>query len=144
MNSYGCRTLAFEMPDSGCRNPDVEECSMKPLLAVGMAAVGGVIVFRCLPRERRDRLAAALGHRVTEHLGHLMDSLSLLLAMPDSVLATHELPGKKAIQRPQLQIRLASLEGESLPVRVNAERQDHGPAQACGFDGSACGQDSEQ
>jgi hypothetical protein len=48
---------------------------MKPLLAVGMAAVGGVIVFRCLPRERRDRLAAALGHRVTEHLGHMMDSL---------------------------------------------------------------------
>ena len=48
---------------------------MKPLIVVGMATAGGVIAFRCLPRKARGRLTAAVGHRVTEGLGHMMESL---------------------------------------------------------------------
>jgi hypothetical protein len=48
---------------------------MKPLIAVGVAAVGGVIVFRCLPRELRDHLTARVRHRMIEGLEHMMASL---------------------------------------------------------------------
>ena len=48
---------------------------MKPVLVVGMATVGGMIAFKCLPQKVRSRVTAAVGHRVTEGLGHMMESL---------------------------------------------------------------------
>ena len=48
---------------------------MKTLIALGVATVGGVIAFRCLPRESRDRLAARVGHWMTEGMEHMMASL---------------------------------------------------------------------
>ncbi len=47
---------------------------MKPLILLGVAAAV-VIAFWSLPQKRRDRLTAGLRHRVTEGLGHMMDSL---------------------------------------------------------------------
>ncbi len=48
---------------------------MKPLTALGLATVGGVIAFRCLPREVRSRLTARARHRVLEGMEHMMASL---------------------------------------------------------------------
>ena len=48
---------------------------MKPLTALGLATVGGVIAFQCLPPELRGRLTARVKHRVTEGMKHMMASL---------------------------------------------------------------------
>ena len=48
---------------------------MKPLTALGLAMVGGVIAFQCLPPELRGRLTARAKHRVTEGMKHMMASL---------------------------------------------------------------------
>ncbi len=48
---------------------------MKIPVALGLAAVGGVIAFRCLPRESRDRLTATVVHWMTEGFEHMMASL---------------------------------------------------------------------
>ena len=48
---------------------------MRPLMAVGLATVGGVIAFRCLPLEVRNRLTARARHRMLEGMEHMMASL---------------------------------------------------------------------
>lgn len=48
---------------------------MKPLTALGLATVGGVIAFQCLPLELRGRLTAGVKHRMTEGMEHMMASL---------------------------------------------------------------------
>jgi hypothetical protein len=48
---------------------------MKTLIALGMATVGGVIVFRCLPRELRSRLTSVIKHRMSEGMEHMMADL---------------------------------------------------------------------
>ena len=48
---------------------------MKPLMAVGLAAVGGIIAFRCLPPELRSRMTARMKHRMTARLEHMMANL---------------------------------------------------------------------
>lgn len=48
---------------------------MKPLMALGLAMVGGVIAFRCLPRGLRDRLTARVQHRMTKGMEHMIASL---------------------------------------------------------------------
>lgn len=48
---------------------------MKPLMAVGLATVGGVIALRCLPPEVRDRLTARARHRMLAGMEHMMASL---------------------------------------------------------------------
>ena len=48
---------------------------MKPLTVVGLAAVGGVIAFRCLPSDMRSRLTAKARHRMLEGMERMMASL---------------------------------------------------------------------
>ncbi len=48
---------------------------MKPLTALGLAAVGGVIAFQCLPPEVRGRLTARVKHRMTKKMERMMASL---------------------------------------------------------------------
>lgn len=48
---------------------------MNKLAAVGVAAVGGLIVYRCLPQETRDRLSAAMAHRMARHMEKMMANL---------------------------------------------------------------------
>ncbi len=48
---------------------------MRPLIALGLAIVGGVIAFRCLPPDLRGRLTAKVKHRMTEGMEHMMASL---------------------------------------------------------------------
>ena len=48
---------------------------MKPLVALGVAAVGGVILFRCLPRRLRDRLTERIRRRMFEGMQRMMASL---------------------------------------------------------------------
>jgi hypothetical protein len=48
---------------------------MKPLTAIGLATVGGVIAFRCLPADSRSRLAAAMKHRMSKAMLQMMASL---------------------------------------------------------------------
>ncbi len=48
---------------------------MKPLIALGLAAVGGVIVYQCLPREVRGRVTSRLRHRMTSGMEQMMESL---------------------------------------------------------------------
>ncbi len=48
---------------------------MKTLIALGVAIVGGVIVFRYLPRELRGRLTSKARHRMGEGLEHVMAGL---------------------------------------------------------------------
>ena len=48
---------------------------MRPIVALGVAVVGGVIAFRCLPREMRGRLTARVRHRMIENMEHMMASL---------------------------------------------------------------------
>lgn len=47
---------------------------MNKLTAVGAAAVGGLIVYRCLPRETRDRMTGAMTHWMAEHMEKMMAS----------------------------------------------------------------------
>ncbi len=48
---------------------------MKPLMALGLTTIGGVIAFQCLPREVRGRLTAGMKHRMSEGLEHMMARL---------------------------------------------------------------------
>ncbi len=48
---------------------------MKPLAAVALAAVGGVIASWCLAPEARHRLTARARHRMLEGMEHMMASL---------------------------------------------------------------------
>ena len=48
---------------------------MKTLIALGVAAVGGAIAFRCLPAEFRDRLTSGAKQRMSEGLEHMMAGL---------------------------------------------------------------------
>ncbi len=69
---------------------------MKTLIALGVATVGGVIAFRCLPRESRDRLAARVGHWMTEGMEHMIASLpegtppKLVLREQNELLREHQ------------------------------------------------------
>jgi hypothetical protein len=52
---------------------------MTKLTALGIAAVGGVIVLRCIPTESRTRASRAIGDWMTKkmlnHMGRMMASL---------------------------------------------------------------------
>jgi hypothetical protein len=48
---------------------------MRPLVALGVAALGGVVAFKCLSRKSRQRLAAAMKHRMAEHMERMMARL---------------------------------------------------------------------
>lgn len=48
---------------------------MKTAIALALAAIGGVIAFRFLPRQSRDRLASSAGHRMLKRMEHMMESL---------------------------------------------------------------------
>ncbi len=48
---------------------------MKPLVALGVAALGGVVAFRCLPRKSRRRLTIAMKRRMAEHMERMMARL---------------------------------------------------------------------
>jgi type II secretory pathway component PulJ len=48
---------------------------MRPLVALGIAALGGVVAFRCLPRKSRVRLTAAMKRRMAEHMERMMARL---------------------------------------------------------------------
>lgn len=48
---------------------------MKTGTALALAAVGGAIAFRCLPRRSRDRLTSLAGHRMLKGMEHMMASL---------------------------------------------------------------------
>ncbi len=48
---------------------------MNKLTAVGAAAVGGFIVYRCLPQETRDRLSAAVARGMARHMEKMMANL---------------------------------------------------------------------
>jgi hypothetical protein len=48
---------------------------MNKLTAVGVAAVGGLIVFRCLPRETRLRVTSTATHWLAKHMEKMMASL---------------------------------------------------------------------
>jgi hypothetical protein len=52
---------------------------MTRLGTLGVAIVGGVIAFRCLPLESRNRLSLTIGNwmanRMVEHMGRMMASL---------------------------------------------------------------------
>ncbi len=48
---------------------------MSALAAVGIAALGGVVAFRCLPQKSRRRLSAALERRMTRHMERMMARL---------------------------------------------------------------------
>lgn len=48
---------------------------MKPIALLGVVVVGGVMAFRCLPRETRARVTARVRHRMIERMEHMMASL---------------------------------------------------------------------
>jgi hypothetical protein len=48
---------------------------MNKLTAVGAAAVGGLIVYRCLPQETRDRLSATVAQWMANHMEEMMTHL---------------------------------------------------------------------
>lgn len=51
------------------------EVGMKALVAIGLAAVGGVIAFRCMPPKSRNRLTASMGHWIVGHMERMMARL---------------------------------------------------------------------
>lgn len=48
---------------------------MKTLVVLAVATVGGVVAFRCLPRDLRDRVSSVLKHKVREGVEHMMADL---------------------------------------------------------------------
>jgi hypothetical protein len=48
---------------------------MKPSVAFGVVALGGVIAFRYLPRAPRDRLGGVVGRRIMRRMEQMMASL---------------------------------------------------------------------
>jgi hypothetical protein len=73
---------------------------MTRLVTLGVATAGGVIAFRCLPRESRDRLSRALGDwitkRMVKHMGRMLESLpegappKLVMSILPKLLAQNE------------------------------------------------------
>jgi hypothetical protein len=54
---------------------DRKEMVMRTSTALALAAAGGVIAFRLLPRQSRDRLTSSARHRMLTHMEHMMASL---------------------------------------------------------------------
>ena len=48
---------------------------MSRLITLGMATVGGMIAFQCLPRQSRHRLMAAVRQWMTKRMKHMIASL---------------------------------------------------------------------
>ncbi len=48
---------------------------MKAAIVVALAAVGGVVALRCLPRQSRNRLTSLAGRRALRGMEHMMASL---------------------------------------------------------------------
>ena len=48
---------------------------MKTLIALGVAAVGGVLAFRYLGGDLRGRLTSVVRRRMSEHMGQMMEGL---------------------------------------------------------------------
>jgi type II secretory pathway component PulJ len=48
---------------------------MRALIALGVAAVGGVMAFRCLPQKSRQRLIAATQRWMAERVDRMMARL---------------------------------------------------------------------
>lgn len=48
---------------------------MNKLSAVGTAAVGGLLLYRCLPQETRDRLSVAVANQMAKHMEKMMANL---------------------------------------------------------------------
>lgn len=48
---------------------------MKPEVALALGAAGGVIAFRCLPRNLRNQLSARVKQRMYEGMERMMASL---------------------------------------------------------------------
>ncbi|MEJ2566106.1 MAG: hypothetical protein P8Z00_07345 [Anaerolineales bacterium] len=48
---------------------------MNKLTAVGSAAVGGLILYRCLPQETRNRLSVAVANHMAKHMKKMMANL---------------------------------------------------------------------
>jgi hypothetical protein len=51
------------------------EVSMNKLVAIGLAAVGGVAVFRSLPPDTRSRLTAPVKRWIAEHMRQMIATL---------------------------------------------------------------------
>jgi hypothetical protein len=51
------------------------EVSMNKLIAIGLAAVGGAIMFRSLPRDTRSRLTVPVKRWMSQHMQQMMASL---------------------------------------------------------------------
>lgn len=48
---------------------------MRPLVALGAAALGGVIAIRCMPRTSRQRLTSAFERWMAKHMEQMMARL---------------------------------------------------------------------
>ena len=48
---------------------------MKPIVAAALATAGGVIAFRCLPSDVRNRLTARASHRMLVGMQRMMARL---------------------------------------------------------------------
>jgi hypothetical protein len=48
---------------------------MRPLAALGVAALGGLVAFRCLSPKSRRRLTAAMKRRMAEHMERMLAGL---------------------------------------------------------------------
>lgn len=48
---------------------------MKTTAALALVAIGGVIAFRVLPRQTRDRLTFSARNRMLKRMEHIMESL---------------------------------------------------------------------
>jgi hypothetical protein len=48
---------------------------MNKLTVVGSAAVGGLILYRCLPQETRDRLSIKVANHMARHMEKMIANL---------------------------------------------------------------------
>jgi hypothetical protein len=71
--SYGFE--AANLKESGATTSLGGGGYMKKFIALGAAAVGGVIVFRFLPRPLRGRLTSSVRHRMGERMKQMMAGL---------------------------------------------------------------------
>jgi len=110
---------------------------MKPLTAIGLATVGGVVAFRCLPRDARDRITARARRRMAERMERMMASLPE--GSPPKLVMT-VLPKLQA-QNDQIIAMLREqnelLQQQRLPADVNTIRAERQPAPASGLDAPA-------
>jgi hypothetical protein len=69
---------------------------MKTTSALALAVLGGLMAFRCLPRESRDRLTSSARNRVLKGMEHMMASLpegappKLVMSILPKLLAQNE------------------------------------------------------